>query len=64
MFDINPDAHRFYLSDLERARAKSARRNSPAKTHRRLAWADLWSKVIAICGALILFTAVSGSFLF
>jgi hypothetical protein len=30
MFDINPDTHRFYLSDLERTYAEYGRHTAPA----------------------------------
>lgn len=63
MFDINPDTHRFYLSDLERACARSRRQKaSVERKHRRISRRS-WSDTLLICVALILITNFTGMLL-
>ena len=60
MFDINPETHRLYLSDLERARAKCGRNKAPFGSDRRPILRYSWSGALLMCVALILITTVSG----
>lgn len=63
MFDINPDTHRFFLSDLERARANCGRQKAPVESDHRPPLRHSWSGALLMCVALILITTVTGGLL-
>lgn len=61
MFDINPDTHAYYLSNLERTYVDCARRAASGKTDRPRPPHRSPSKTISIVLALVLITALSGA---
>jgi hypothetical protein len=61
MFDINPDAHAHYLSNLERTYADCARRPAPDKKDRPLPPRRMTAKAVSITLTLVLITALSGA---
>jgi hypothetical protein len=61
MFDINPDTHAHYLSNLERTYADCARRPAPGKTNRPLPPHRMPSKAVSIVLTFMLITALSGA---
>jgi hypothetical protein len=61
MFDINPDAHAHYLSNLERTYAECARRPATGKSNRPRPTHRMPSKAVSIVLTLMLITALSGA---